>query len=312
MKAVFLDRGSFPNSVNLVYPECITQVVEFENTRADQVIQRIQDADIVLTNKVVVDRAAIESTSALKLVQVMATGTNNVDKLACEEKAIAVQNVEGYSGISVPEHTFSLLLALRRNLVSYLDDVKKGHWAKSEYFCFLDYPIQDLANTTMAIFGKGNLGQKVANIAAAFSMKVLFVEHKNATTVRPGYTGFQQALKLADVITLHCPLTDNTANMLSYDEFKMMKPNCVLLNTGRGGLVNEDALIDALTTHKIAAAGFDVATQEPMPVDHPLQKLTELPNFLLTPHVAWASAEAMQSLVDIGMDKIKQFSEVAQ
>ncbi|WP_133012956.1 D-2-hydroxyacid dehydrogenase [Marinomonas flavescens] len=309
MKAVFLDRGSFPKSINIIYPDCVTHITEFDNTHPNEVIERIEAADFVLTNKVEVNRAAIESSSTLKLVQVMATGTNNVDKVACEENHVAVQNVDGYSGISVPEHTFSLLLALRRNLTSYLEDVKKGRWAEAEFFCFLDHPIQDLANTTLAIMGNGNLGQKVAKIADAFSMKVIFIEHKNAPLVRPGYTDFEQALKIADVVTLHCPLTDKTKNIISYDEFEIMKSNCVLINTGRGGLVDEIALTDALTNKKIAAAGFDVATQEPMPIDHPLQKLTKLPNFLLTPHVAWASAEAMQSLVDIGMAKIKRFSE---
>lgn len=311
MKAVFLDRGSFPKSVNIKYPECVTDVIEFENTRPGDVQQCIKDADIVLTNKVVLDRASIKSATSLKLVQVMATGTNNVDKVACEESGITVRNVDGYSGISVPEHTFSLLLALRRNLISYLEDVKNGRWSESEYFCFLDHPIKDLANTTMAIIGGGNLGQKVANIAEAFSMKVIFVEHKNALSVRPGYTKFTDAIKIADVITLHCPLTDTTKNMISYDEFALMKSTSVLLNTGRGGLVDEDALVDALTTQKIAGAGFDVATQEPMPIDHPLQALTQLPNFLLTPHIAWASNEAMQSLVDIAMNSIKHFSEAS-
>ncbi|REG85679.1 D-2-hydroxyacid dehydrogenase [Marinomonas pollencensis] len=312
MKAVFLDRGSFPKSVIIDYPDCVTQIVEFDNTQPQDVIPRIHDADIVLSNKVVLDRAAIESAKQLKLVQVMATGTNNLDKLACEENSVRVQNVDGYSAISVPEHTFSLLLALRRNLTSYLEDVKQGRWAEAEFFCFLDYPIQDLANSTMAIIGQGNLGAKVAQIAKAFSMEVIFVEHKNASQIRPGYTPFEQALEMADVVSLHCPLTENTANLLSYDEFERMKPSAVLLNTSRGGLVDEDALVDALTSHKIAAAGFDVASQEPMPADHPLQALTQLPNFLLTPHIAWASNEAMQSLVNIGMAKIQQFSEQQQ
>ena len=309
MKAVFLERGSFPKTVHFVYPESITHITEFENTQVDDVPARIKKADIVLTNKVLVNRDAIESSETLKLIQVMATGTNNVDKVACAENNVKVQNVEGYSSISVPEHTFALLLALRRNLVSYLEDVKKARWATSEYFCFTDHPIRDLANTTMAIIGNGNLGQKVAHIAMAFSMNIIFVEHKGAQVTRPGYVAFDDAIQTADIISLHCPLTEKTKNLISYDEFEQMKPTSILLNIGRGGLVNEAALVDALTTHNILAAGFDVATQEPMPLDHPLQKLTELPNFLLTPHIAWASSEAMQTLVDIAMGKIKDFFE---
>lgn len=307
MKAVFLDRSSFPDTIQFAYPEGITEIIEYPNSKPEDVKKRIEGASIVLTNKVVLTKEVIERAHNLKLVQVTATGINNVAAKACEDKGIALQNVDGYSSISVPEHTFALLLALRRNLIAYINDVKSGKWANSEFFCCLDYPIKDLANTTLAIVGKGVIGNKVADIAKVFGMKVIFVEHKNAETVRDGYVSFHAAIQQADVISLHCPLTDTTKDMIGEAEFNKMKSDAILLNMGRGGIVNEQALIKALTDKTIMGAGFDVATQEPMPQDHPLQALTKLPNFLLTPHIAWGSNEAMQTLANIAMDKINQF-----
>ncbi|MGO3738387.1 MAG: D-2-hydroxyacid dehydrogenase [Marinomonas foliarum] len=307
MKAVFLDRGSFPDHINIQLPVKVIDVVTYENTPIGLVAERIKDANIVLTNKVVVDATAINGAADLKLVQVMATGTNNIDLDACKDKNISVQNVSGYSTTSVPEHTFAMLLALRRSLFSYLDAVKAGRWSSSEYFCFLDYPIKDLSGSTMAIFGNGSLGKEVAAIALAFGMKVVFAERKGATNTRPGYICFEEALKVADVININCPLTPETKDLISDDEFSLMKNSCLLLNISRGGIVDESALVRAFENNAIAGAAFDVATQEPMPLDNPLQSLSKRPNFLLTPHVAWASDEAMQTLVDMAMDKITSF-----
>lgn len=307
MKAVFLDRDSFPSNIEFNYPEGISEVIEYPNTSLDAVAERIQGAGIVLTNKVVLTKDVIEQVHDLKLVQVTATGINNVDAQACKEHGIALQNVDGYSSISVPEHTFALLLALRRNLVAYIDDVRAGKWADSHFFCFLDYPIKDLANTKLTIVGKGIIGNKVAEIAKVFGMQVMFAEHKNAKVVREGYVPFNEAIQQADVLSLHCPLTETTKDLISTAEFEQMKPDAILLNMGRGGIVNEQALIKALTEKRIMGAGFDVATQEPMPHHHPLQALTKLPNFLLTPHIAWGSNEAMQKLANIAMEKIAQF-----
>ncbi|MGB0783711.1 MAG: D-2-hydroxyacid dehydrogenase [Marinomonas sp.] len=307
MKAVFLDRGSFPKHIKIELPNSIDDVVFYDNTAAENVIERIQDADIVLSNKVVLNEEAIHRANNLKLIQVMATGTNNVNINACQERNVCVQNVTDYSTISVPEHTFAMLLALRRNLTSYVDAVKSKRWADSEHFCFLDYPIKDLSGSTMTIIGGGTLGKKVAHIAHAFGMDVIFAERKNATEVRDGYLSFQQAIQSADIISINCPLTDETKDLISEVEFSLMKQSCLLLNISRGGIVDEKALVDALKNLKISGAAFDVATQEPMPEDHPLQSLTELPNFLLTPHIAWASDEAMQTLVNLAMKKITAF-----
>ncbi|TDO96786.1 D-2-hydroxyacid dehydrogenase [Marinomonas balearica] len=306
MKAVFLDRGSFPAHIEIVMPNGI-ELVSFHNSTEEEVANRITDADIVLSNKVRLTRNNMKNASKLKLVQVMATGTNNIDIEYCQQTGIAVQNVEGYSTISVPEHTFSLMLMLRRNLVRYLEDVKNGKWQSAEFFCFTDYPISDLSGTKLAIYGSGALGTKVASIATAFGMEPVFVERKNATHTRQGYIPFEEAISTADIHTLHCPLTPETEGLISDAEFDAMKRSALLINTGRGGLVNEESLIKALEKHKIAGAAFDVATQEPMPETHPLRALKEFPNFLLTPHIAWASNEAMQKLISIGVQKISDF-----
>ncbi len=307
MKAVFLDRDSFPRIIEFNYPRGISQVIEYSSTQLKDVAERIQGASIVLTNKVVLTKETIEQARDLKLIQVTATGINNVDEKACEDNGVTLQNVNGYSGISVPEHTFALLLALRRNIISYVNGVRAGKWAESDSFCFLDYPMKDLANTTLAIIGKGIIGNRVSEIAEAFGMQVIFSEHKNAKIIRNGYVSFGEAIQRAEVISLHCPLTDKTKNLISNTEFNKMRPNAILLNLGRGGLVDEHALIKALIEKKIMGAGFDVATQEPMPRDHPLQSLTKLFNFLLTPHIAWGSDEAMQTLSNIAMNKVEKF-----
>lgn len=307
MKAVFLDRASFPDQVNFHPPSSVVEWIEYKNTSPEEVVDRIKDADIVLTNKVSIDANAIQKAPNLKLIQVTATGVNNVDIAACEAQQIVVQNVDDYSMISVPEHTFAMLLTLRRNLTLYLDDVKAGKWADSTYFCFLDHPIKDLSGSTLVIIGSGTLGKRVADIARGFGMTVVFAERKGRKPLREGYIGFEEALGMADVISINCPLTDDTQHLISDSEFARMKPSCLLLNMSRGGIVDEQALANALHQKTIAGAAFDVATQEPMPKDHPLQSLTQLPNFLLTPHIAWASDEAMQTLASKATNNIAAF-----
>ncbi len=309
MKAVFLDRGSFPRDLSIRFNDTITSYVEYHNTLETEVAERIMDADIILTNKVVISRKQIENSASLKLIQVMATGTNNVAIEACQEKGVRVQNVEGYSAISVPEHTFAMLLALRRNLVSYLQEVQSGAWEKAEFFCLMDHPIKDLSGSKMAIIGSGQLGKQVAILAKAFGMEVMLVERKHQTDIRNGYVSFDQAIQEADIISLHCPLTTDTKNLIDDIEFKRMQNHALLINMSRGGIVNEEALVRAIESKQIAGAAFDVATQEPMPNSSPLFSLTQSPNFLLTPHVAWASQGAMEKLVQIAINNIHAFVE---
>ena len=311
MKAVFLDRASFPDSISFNYPSDIT-VTEYDNTLAEQVEERIQNADVILVNKVQLTQTSLSKCHTLSLILVTATGTNNVDLDYCKAHNITVKNVSGYSINSVPEHTFSLLLALKRNLISYQQAVQKGDWGQSAHFCFHDYPITDLAGSNLVIFGKGALGKQVAKIATAFGMQCYFSERKGANQIREGYIAFDKALKLADVISFHCPLTPENQHMIDAAAFTKMKPNCVLINTGRAGLVEENALANAIRTKQIAGAGFDVASIEPMPNNHLLQSLSQEPNFILTPHIAWASHNSMQTLANTCIQQLNDFVNRAQ
>jgi glycerate dehydrogenase len=207
----------------------------------------------------------------------------------------------------VPEHTFALIFALRRSLTAYRSAVQSGRWQESGQFCFFDYPIKDLAGSTLGIIGDGALGKATADIARALGLKVLFSSFKGRDDMEMLYTPFDKVLEESDIITLHCPLTDDTRNLIDDVEFARMKRRPLLINTARGGLVNEAALVRALTSGLISGAGFDVVTQEPLPADNPLNGILNHPAFILTPHVAWASEEAIQTLADQVMDNITAF-----
>jgi glycerate dehydrogenase len=263
-------------------------------------------ASIAITNKAPITRARLDSCHKLRLVAVAATGVNNVDLEACRERGIAVCNIRGYADNTVPEHVFMLLLALRRNLLAWRASLRQGAWRKAERFCLFDHEIHDLAGSTLGLIGYGSVGRGVERLARAFGMEVLIAEHKGAATVRPGYTPFDEVLARADQVSLHVPLTDATRDLIGAREFGLMKRSAVLINTARGGVVNEAALVTALKTRRIAGAGFDVLNTEPPRDGNPLLDL-DLPNFLLTPHVAWSSREAMQKLADQLIDNIEAF-----
>ena len=221
----------------------------------------MQDATIAITNKVVLDRETLEQLPRLKMVAVAATGTNNVDLECCRERGIVVSNIRNYSVHTVPEHVFMLMLALRRNLLAFRADVLNGAWQKSTQFCLFTHPVQDLYGSTLGIVGSGAIGKSVAQIAAAFGMKVLLAEHKDAASVRPGYTAFDKVLSESDVITLHLPLNEQTRHLISTAEFARMKPDAILINTARGGLVDEMALLEALRSQTHRRGGFRRAGQ---------------------------------------------------
>ncbi|MDQ5918744.1 MAG: glycerate dehydrogenase, partial [Pseudomonadota bacterium] len=238
-----------------------------------------------------------------------ATGTNNVDLEACRARGIVVSNIRGYAVHTVPEHAIALMLALSRNLIGYRESVQAGRWQQSDQFCFFDHPIRDLHGATLAIIGSGSLGDGVARLAEAFGMTVLKAERKGANVCRPGYVPFAEALATADIVSLHCPLTADTQGLIGAAELQSMKRSALLINTSRGGLVDEAALVQALKEGWIAGAGFDVLTKEPPKDGNPLlsPELLALPNFLLTPHVAWASRPAMQALADQLIANIEAF-----
>lgn len=279
-------------------------------TLQTEVGERLAGATIAIVNKLQLDAGLVAALPALRMIAVAATGTNNVDLDACRAHGIVVSNIRGYAVHTVPEHVFALLLALSRNLTAYRQSVAAGRWQQAEQFCFFDHPIRDLHGMTLAIIGSGSLGSGVARLAEAFGMHVLRSERKDAATLRPGYTPFPQVLREADVISLHCPLTNATRHLIGADELQAMKRSALLINTARGGLVDEAALLAALRQGRIAGAGFDVLSVEPPSAGNPLltAELLALPNFLLTPHVAWASQPAMQALADQLTANIEAFA----
>lgn len=307
LNVVFLDRGTLPPEIELKPLGFAHRLIVHERTTPEEVAARIADADIVITNKAPVRAEALAAAPRLRMIAVAATGTDIVDLKACAERGIIVSNIRNYAVNTVPEHTFALILALRRSILAYRDSVKSGRWAQSGQFCYFDFPINDLAGSTLGIIGDGALGTSVAAIARAFGMKVLFAAHKGRTGMGKLYTPFEDILRLSDVITLHAPLRPASRNMIGAAEFAAMERRPLLINTARGGLVDEQALHDALVKGQIAGAGFDVATAEPAPDDHILVRLLALPNFLLTPHVAWASREAIQGLADQLIENIELF-----
>jgi glycerate dehydrogenase len=226
-----------------------------------------------------------------------------VDKAYCKAHGITVSNIRNYAFNTVPEHVFALAFALRRNILAYRDDVRAGRWQECDQFCFFDHPIRDMRGSTLGIVGYGAIGKAVARIAEAFGQKVLAYD----IFPQAGLTDFETLLRESDIITLHLPLTPETKNMISARELKLMKKDAILINTGRGGLVDEAALAEALINKIIGGAGFDVLTVEPPKQGNILLDL-RLPNFIVTPHVAWASREAMQILADQLIDNIEAFA----
>jgi len=294
---------------NVRRPAFAHEWVEYPATTPEQVLERLRGATVAISNKVPLPRSVIEALPELRMVAVSATGTNNIDLAACRERGIVVSNIRGYAEHTVPEHVFALLLALSRNLIAWRETLQAGRWQESRQFCLFDHPIRDLHGATLGLVGSGSLGSGVAQLAEAFGMRVLRAEHKGVGSIRSGYTAFETVLRESDAITLHCPLTAETTNLISTDELRAMKASALLINTGRGGLVDERALIQALREGWIAGAGFDVITTEPPPLGHPMldPALLALPNFLLTPHVAWASRPAMQTLADQLIANIEAF-----
>ena len=283
--------------------------VEFDATAQEQVAERLADATIAVVNKRLLGADVIAALPRLQMVAIAATGYNNVDLDACRARGIVVSNVRGYARETVPEHVFALLLALARQIAPFHRSVADGRWQQSEQFCYFDYPIRDLAGQTLGILGGGTLGQGVARIAAAFGMRVILGEHKGAAHCRDGYVPFDTLIREADAISLHCPLNDATRHLIGAAELAAMKPGALLINTARGGLVDEQALADALRAGHIGGAGFDVLSEEP-PRANPLlaADLLEAGNFILTPHVAWSSGEAMQALADQLIGNIEAFA----
>ena len=301
---VFLDRDSL--LANVRAPAFAHQWRDYAVTLAGDVAERLLGASIAITNKVPIRAADIARLPHLKMIAVAATGTDNVDLAACRERGIVVSNIRNYSLVSVPEHCFSMILALRRNLRAYCLDVDAGLWQQSSQFCLFTHPIGDLAGSRLGIVGYGALGRKVAQLGRAFGMQICVASRSPVDDPGVNNMPLDELLRTCDVVSLHLPLSEQTRHMIGAPELALMKPTALLINTARGGLVYEAALAQALRDGTIGGAGFDVLSKEPPTPDNPLLAVRQ-PNFILTPHVAWASAGAMQTLADMLVDNVEAF-----
>ncbi|MDU0113663.1 D-2-hydroxyacid dehydrogenase [Psychrosphaera aquimarina] len=306
LTGVFLDAATMGQDIDLELLNALPlDWISYPYTSPNEVLERSNNAQVIITNKVKLDASVLSQLPDLKLICVAATGMDNIDLIAADALGVAVKNAKNYAGNSVAQLVFSLILELLNNTSKYSQRVQQGYWSKSKSFCLLDFPISELTNKTLGLIGYGTLAKSVEKIAAAFDMKVIISDHKDANTVREGRVSFDEVLKTSDVISIHCPLTAKTTNLISAAELNLMKSNAVIINTARGGIINEADLIEALQQNKILGAGVDVLTVEPPRADH-LMLNTPLDNLIITPHIAWASVEARQRLLQQVCDNITE------
>ena len=300
MKAVFLDFATMgPDDLD---PSPLTDLLPelkfFDVTPEELTAERVKDAQFVFTNKIRFDDETLGGAKSLRFIGLTATGTDNVDLCGADKYGIAVCNIRAYCTQSVVEHVFAVLLHFTHNISRYAEIVRNGEWQESDEFCMLKYPIRELSGMTLGIVGHGVLGHGVEKIAREFGMTVLIARRPGISAKHAdGRTDFREMLGIADVITLHCPLSDDTKNLFGEKEFRMMKPDAILINTARGGLIDSAALAAALGTGQIGAAAIDVLPHEPPADGNPLLDY-DGPNLIVTPHVAWATKEARQNAIN--------------
>ncbi len=314
MRAVFLDYGSLgPGDIDPgPLHNCVTELLLFDSTTPEQIPERIAGASIVLVNKVCLTAVELESARDLRLICTAATGTDNIDLDAAGRLGIVVCNIRDYCTASVAQHAMSLMLALTRQLVGYRELVANGDWSRSEHFCRLNFPIRELNGKRLGLVGYGTLGRALAKLAQALDMEVCAakrpyrLDDEGSVAGEPLRLGLGRLLRTADVISLHCPLNDETRGLIGTQALVLMKPDAVLINTARGALVDSHALLDALREGRLGGAGIDVLETEPPPPDHPLTA-ARLTNLIVTPHVAWAAHEARQRAVQALAENIEGF-----
>lgn len=306
MKIVILDRLTLGKDISIDDFNEFGEVVSYDTTLPQQTLKRVKDADIVITNKVVISREIMDK-SSIKLICVAATGTNNIDLKHAADKNIEVKNVAGYSTASVSQLTFSIVLHFMQKLDYYTDYVKEGNWEKSPIFTNLDKPFYELANKKWGIIGLGTIGKNVANIASSFGCRVSYYS-TTGTNFDTDYIriGLDELLSTSDIISIHCSLNDATLNLISMDELLMMKEKAILLNLGRGGVINEKDLAQIIETKELYC-GIDVVTKEPIEADSPLRNIKNNDRLVLTPHIGWASVEARKRLIKGVVSNIKQY-----
>ncbi len=308
MNIVFLDFKTIGKVPNENILDSLGDVTMYQTTGPDQTAERIKGADIVITNKVVLDKDLIRQAEQLKLICVAATGMNNIDLSAAEEKGIPVKNVEDYASKSVAQGTFALILHLLYNIPFYDEYVKSGEYSGSDIFTNVDRQYREISGKRFGIIGLGNIGSQVARIADAFGAEVVYYSTSGRNTDQPWQRlELEEFLQTSDIISIHAPLNENTANLIDYKRLKLMKPSALLINTGRGGIVNETDLARALDEDVIAGAAVDVFEQEPIDRQNPLMEVKKKEKLILTPHMTWASIEARTSLMEGVRQNIEQF-----
>lgn len=307
MKGVLLDAATLGEGIDFTpLASTLSDFTHWPITNSDEVAERIQDAEVVMTNKVVLDRSLLQQATGVRLICVMATGTNNVDLQAAEELGIAVRNVQAYGTASVAQHTMMLMLALATRLAPYKHAVEQGQWQRSTMFCLMDYPVLQLQGKTLLLVGHGELGRAVEKLAQAFGMEVMIA-------ARPGVQddprpNFDSLLPQADVISFHCPLTEATRHLLHAGNLPQCKPQVLVVNTARGGIVHEADALSALQKGQIGGLAVDVLSSEPPTEGNPLLDTPSGLNLLVTPHSAWLAPEARQRIIELTAANIQQFS----
>jgi glycerate dehydrogenase len=312
MKIVFLDRDTIGPGITIRRPAFDHEWIEYGKTGPDEVIGRLNGAQVAITNKVRIRRDAVAGLPDLRLIAVAATGVDVIDLEACRERQIVVSNVRGYATNTVPEHTFALILSLMRNLPQYRAEVLDQRWQREGQFCFFNRPIRDLAGATLGVIGCGSIGRSVGQVGLAFGMRVLF--HDDYVETAPDgaeLVSLEALLRRSDVVTCHCPLTPETKGLIGREQLRLMKPEAFIVNTARGGIIDETALADALEAGTIAGAAIDVFEREPPDAEHRLMQLADRHDVIITPHIAWAGVGAMQALCDQVTDIIEAWQRGA-
>ena len=308
MKIVFLDAKTIGEDIDLSGYDCLGEVIKYDFSSSEQVPERVHDADVIVLNKVQVNESTIGNAKKLKLVCVTATGTNNLDKEYLEKRGIEWRNVAGYSTETVAQHTFAMLFYLLEKLRYYDDYVKEERYVNDTVFTHFDQHFTEICGKTWGIIGLGNIGRRVADIAKAFGANIIYYS-PSGSPAQEGYvqTDLETLLTTSDIISVHAPLNENTEKLIGATAFKKMKKTCIFLNLGRGQIVCEPELAEALQNDEIEAAGLDVLCQEPMTADNPLLTIKDSKKLFITPHIAWASVEARTKLMNIILEQIKQF-----
>ena len=301
-KIVFLDRDTFPKRISIPRPNFKNSWKDYSFTKKNEIVSRIKKAHIIITNKTQLNRSTLKYAKNLELIAITATGTNIIDLDYCKDKKINICNLRDYASISVAEHVFALILSLFKQLKGLEKDIKTNIWQKRKVFALLNRKINDLHDKNIGIIGKGSIGKQVKKIASSFNMNVQFFSVRNFNKAQ-----FKKFLSENDIITIHCPLDKNTLNLIAAKEFKMMKKSSIIINTARGGIINEKDLVNAIQKKMIGGAGIDVASIEPPKKSHPYYKIINKENFLWTPHTAWASDRTLNLAIKQLINNIDSF-----